>query len=280
MLNKIQEVLDSLSKSERKVADLVLAQPNMVASAPIATIAEQAGVSQPTVIRFCRSLDCNGLQDFKLRLTKSLVSGVPYVHQSVTSADSPHDLIAKVFDNCVSSLLRARNEMNPDSLQQAIGILASANKIEFYGLGNSGIIAADAQHKFFRLGVPTVSYSDPHIHGMAATMLQPGDAVVAISNTGRTADLIRSVQIAREVGAKVVGITRSNAPLAQYCNVSLYADTPEDPDVYTPMVARIVHLTIIDALAVGVSLRRGPELIRQLEQVKRILKEKRVRGYE
>ncbi|MBB5017099.1 RpiR family carbohydrate utilization transcriptional regulator [Chitinivorax tropicus] len=280
MLNKIQEVLDSLSKSERKVAELVLAQPNMVASAPIAAIADQAGVSQPTVIRFCRSLDCNGLQDFKLRLTKSLVSGVPYVHQSVMSGDSPHDLIAKVFDNCVSSLLRTRNEMNPDSLQQAVGILASANKIEFYGLGNSGIIAADAQHKFFRLGVPTVSYSDPHIHGMAATMLQPGDAVVAISNTGRTADLIRSVQIAREVGAKVVGITRSNSPLAQYCHVALYADTPEDPDIYTPMVARIVHLAIIDALAVGVSLRRGPELIRQLEQVKRILKEKRVRGFE
>lgn len=80
MLEKIRSSLDSLSKSERKVGELALAQPNMVANAPIAHIAEVANVSQPTVIRFCRSLSFTGLQDFKLRLTRSLVAGVPYVN--------------------------------------------------------------------------------------------------------------------------------------------------------------------------------------------------------
>lgn len=280
MLEKIRSLQKELSKSECKVAELVLSQPNFVANAPIVQIAEMADVSQPTVIRFCRSLGCNGLQDFKLRLTRSLVSGVPYVHSSVEMSDTSHDLAAKVFDNTMSSLLRTRNDLNPDSVQQAIDILTDAKKIEFYGLGNSGIIGMDAQHKFFRFGVPCVAYSDPHTHGMAASLLKPGDAVVAISNSGRTIDLIRSVELARESGASVIGITHSNSPLAKRCNVALFADTPEDPDLYSPMITRIVHLVIIDVLAVGVALRRGPDLIDQLEKIKRNLRERRVRGYE
>lgn len=280
MLEKIKSLLHELSKSQRKVADLVLAQPNFVAHAPIAQIAEMADVSQPTVIRFCRSLECGGLQDFKLRLTRSLVSGTPYVHSAVETNDTAHDLAAKLFDNTLSSLIRTRNELNAEAIDRSIDILADARKIEFYGLGNSGIIAMDAQHKFFRLGVPCISYSDPHIHGMSAALLRPGDAVVAISNSGRTIDLIRSVDLARESGASVIGITHSNSPLAKRCNVTLYADTPEDPDLYSPMITRIVHLVIIDILAVGVALRRGPGLIDQLEKIKRNLKERRVRGYE
>ncbi|NHQ87800.1 MULTISPECIES: transcriptional regulator HexR [Iodobacter] len=280
MLERIKAALDSLSKSERKVAELVIEQPNLVANAPIAQIADLALVSQPTVIRFCRSLNCSGLQDFKLRLTRSLVSGVPYVHSMVSRDDSAHDLARKLFDNNISHLLRCRNELDTEVLERAITIMSNAKKIEVYGQGQSGAVAIDAQNKFFRLGVPTVSYTDPHMHGMSASMLGPGDAVVAISNSGRTLDLLRSVEIARDAGADVIGITHSKSPLAKRCSLCLFADTMEDPDLYTPMITRIVHLVIIDVLAVGVALRRGPELIDQLEKMKRSLKEKRVRGHD
>ena len=280
MLERIKTMIDSLSRSERKVAELVLAQPNLVANAPIAQIADLADVSQPTVIRFCRSLNCSGLQDFKLRLTRSLVSGVPYVHSMVSADDSAHDLAKKLFDNNISHLLRCRNELDTEALEKSIKILANTHKIEVWGQGQSGAVAIDAQNKFFRLGVPTVAYTDPHMHGMSASMLKPGDAVVAVSNSGRTLDLMRSVEIARDAGADVIGITHSKSPLAKRCSICLYADTMEDPDLYTPMITRIVHLVIIDILAVGVALKRGPELIDQLEKMKRNLKEKRVRGHE
>ncbi|MDR3428123.1 MULTISPECIES: transcriptional regulator HexR [Silvimonas] len=280
MLERIKTMIDSLSRSERKVAELVLAQPNLVANAPIAQIADLADVSQPTVIRFCRSLNCSGLQDFKLRLTRSLVSGVPYVHSMVSADDSAHDLAKKLFDNNISHLLRCRNELDTEVLEKAIKVLANTHKIEVWGQGQSGAVAIDAQNKFFRLGVPTVAYTDPHMHGMSASMLKPGDAVVAVSNSGRTLDMIRSVEIARDAGADVIGITHSKSPLAKRCSLCLYADTMEDPDLYTPMITRIVHLVIIDVLAVGVALKRGPELIDQLEKMKRNMKEKRVRGHD
>jgi RpiR family carbohydrate utilization transcriptional regulator len=113
---------------------------------------------------------------------------------------------------------------------------------------------------------------------MSASMLKPGDAVLAISNSGRTLDILRSVDIARDAGADVIGITHSKSPLAKRCTIGLFADTMEDQDTYTPMITRIVHLVIIDILAVGVALKRGPELIDQLEKMKRSLKDKRIRN--
>ena len=47
-------------------------------------------------------------------------------------------------------------------------------------------MAQDAQHKFFRLGVNTIAYSDGHMQVMGATLLGPGDCVVVVSNSGRT----------------------------------------------------------------------------------------------
>ena len=180
------------------------------------------------------------------------------------------------LDRTIAALARVRNELDAAALDRAIALLANARTIEFYGAGNSGIIAADAQHKFFRLGVPTVAYADAHIHGMAATLLQPGDVVMAISNTGRTRDLLRSVECARQAGADVVGITASGSPLAKLSTVALCADVEEDPDVYSPMTSRIAHLAIIDVLAVGVALSRGPGLLARLEKAKQSLRERRV----
>ena len=280
MLSRIEALRADLRKSERRVADFVIAKPTTAMSLSIAAIASQAGVSQPTVARFCRALGCSGFKDFKLKLAQSMAAGVPYVHSDVLPHDPPAEMAAKIFDKTIATLINVRTHLDAVAIEKAIGLLANARKIEFYGLGNSGITAADAQHKFFRLGVNTVAYADPHVHGMAATMLAPGDAVVAISNTGRTIDLLRSVEIARESGAEVVGITHSGSPLARLCSVALYADVAEDPDVYSPMTSRIAHLALVDVLAVGVALRRGPPLLSQLERTKKSLRERRVRGYE
>ena len=110
----------------------------------------------------------------------------------------------------------------------------------------------------------------------AATLLQSGDVVVAISGTGRTRDLLRSVEFARQAGADVVGITASGSPLAKLSTVALCADVEEDPDIYSPMTSRIAHLAIIDVLAVGVALSRGPGLLARLEKAKQSLRERRV----
>lgn len=277
MLERIRTQAPQLSAAERRVAQALLDRPNDFIQAAVADIAQTVGVSQPTVIRFARSVGCTGLQDLKLKLAGSLVGGVPYVHATVNPDDSTAELAAKVFDNAISALLRCRNAISLAALDQAIGLLAQASRMEFYGLGNSGIIAADAQHKFFRLGTPAIAYADPHIQAMAATLLGPHDVLVAISNSGRTSELLDAVDIALRNGCKVVAITSTGSPLAHMAHVALLADAQEDAELYSPMLTRLLHLTLIDVLAVGVALRRGPELSALLAKTKRSLKSHRQR---
>jgi RpiR family carbohydrate utilization transcriptional regulator len=277
LLERIRAQEPQLSTAERRVAQALLNRPNDFVQAAVADIAHKVGVSQPTVIRFARSVGCTGLQDLKLKLAGSLVSGVPYVHSSVRPEDPTAEIAVKVFDNAIAALLRCRNAISPATLDQAIDLLAQASRMEFYGLGNSGIIAADAQHKFFRLGTPAIAYADPHIQAMAATLLGPRDVLVAISNSGRTTELLDAVDIALRNGCKVVAITSTGSPLARMASVALLADAQEDAELYSPMLTRLLHLTLIDVLAVGVALRRGPELVDQLEKTKRSLKSHRRR---
>ena len=275
LLDRIEQGMDKLRPSEQRVARYVLRHPNQVINLSFPEIAAETGVSQPTIARFCIACGFHGYRDFKLRLAQSLANSVPFVHRDVGLQDSMAEVGMKVFDRAIAALMTVRNHLDPAALERATRILAKAKKIEFYGAGNSGIVAMDAQHKFFRLGAPAVAYSDPHIHAMAASLLSAGDAVVAISGSGSTIDLLRSVDIARGAGADVIAITASDSPLSRAATVTLFADVPEDLDVYAPMTSRLVHLAIIDVLAVSVAVLRGPALGAKLKRAKEVLAERR-----
>jgi RpiR family carbohydrate utilization transcriptional regulator len=284
MLDRIRASIPALPPAEQRVAKLVLNDARTFASLPVSELAERAHVSKPTVVRFCRSVGYDGLADFKLKLAGSVNEGVPFVHRAVDEDDKPGDLIVKVIDNAVSALLKYRNDAAGHAFDRAIGALTEAcrnhKRIEFYGVGNSGIVAQDAQHKFFRLGVNAIAHSDGHVQVMSATMLQPGDCAVVISNSGRSRDLMDAADISRRKGATVIVITCSGSPLAQMAQshnqVLLAADHPEDYDRYSPMVSRLLHLTIIDILTTGVALRLGQQQLRpMLQEIKRNLRAKR-----
>ena len=280
LLKRIVALLETLSPAEAKVANVLVSAPAWVLEHALAAVAARAGVSEPTVIRFCRSLGLDGYAALRLRLAESLASGASLLYRDVAVDDSAADLVAKIFERSAHTLLDVRSQLVPARLEEAIALLAKARRIEFYGLGSSGIVAADARHKFFRLGLFAVSYADAHVHGMAATMLGARDVVVAISSTGRTIDLISSVEIAREAGAAVIAIAPPGSPLTQHASVSLEFSVDEDPDVYSPMTTRLAQLTVIDVLSVGVALRLGPGLMERLERTHLSLRDKRLQPIE
>jgi RpiR family carbohydrate utilization transcriptional regulator len=283
MLERVHAALPALPPAEQRVARLVLADPRAFASLPVSELADRSHVSKPTVVRFCRSVGYDGLADFKLKLAGTVNEGVPFVHRAVDEDDKPADIIVKVIDNAVSALLAYRNDAASHAFERAIEALTAAcrsgRRIEFYGVGNSGIVAMDAQHKFFRLGVTATAVSDGHVQVMSATMLQPGDCAVVISNSGRSRDLLDAAEIARRKGATTILITASGSPLARGATgaqqILLAADHPEDYDRYSPMVSRLLHLIVIDILTTGVALRLGGELRPMLAEIKRNLRSKR-----
>lgn len=258
ILGQIRRARSGLSPAELRVADLVLAQPRSVLSDPIAEIAQAAGVSQPTVIRFCRSLGCEGLSDFKLRLASGLTGTVPVTHTQVHAHDSMLELGAKVLGNTASAILQLRSQLNRDTIDRAIDLLLSAGRIEFFALGHYGVVAQDAQFKFLRLGLPCGACTDPRLLPLTASVLREGDVAVVISSGGRLPELLQVVETAQERGARVVAITAGQSPLARKADAALIVDHVEDVATHLPMVSRILHLLAIDILAVGVAMRRAP----------------------
>lgn len=254
LMDRIQQIQAELTPAERRVAQLVLENPRTVLNEAIAEIARLADVSQPTVIRFCRSLGFTGLADFKLKFASSLTGTIPVRHSQVRRNDSTHDLSAKVIDNTVSAILNFRDQLEVHAIDKAISLLKKANKIEFYAVGNSRAVAVDGQHKFFRFRIPTAIYGDAHLFALAAELLNPGDVVIVVSNSGKLPELLQATEAALAAGAAVIALAPHQSPLAKLATVCLAVNHTEDNVTFLSMISRILQLLLIDILAVGLSM--------------------------
>ena len=191
---------------------------------------------------------------------------MPVTHTQVTGEDSTIELGAKVLGNTASAVLQLREQLNRDALARAIELLAGASRIEFYAVGHYGVVADDAQFKFLRFGVPSSSVTDPRLQVLSANVLSPGQVAVIISSSGRIDDLLAVADAARARGAAVVAITAPQSPLARKADVALIVDHVEDVATHVPMISRVLHLLVIDILAVGLAMNKGGEAAVALPQ--------------
>ena len=276
MLDRIRQQRDSLNRSERKVADVILNDPEAAIRSSIAALAKLADVSEPTVNRFCRSFESKGFPDFKLALAQSMASGTPLVSQVVNPTDQAPEYTDKIFAASAAAIENARRQVDPAAIEQAVDLLIQARQIVFYGMGASASVADDAYHKFFRFNIPVLACADSLMQRMHSATLNTGDVVVAISHTGRTRGIVDSTRIARASGASVLALTKAGSPLAAEASMVLGIDPPENTDLYLPMVSRLVQLTLLDVLATGVILKRGSDFSAHLQRVKDALRDTRI----
>lgn len=269
LIRRIADNQTALRKSEAKVASYVLDHANDVIKMRIVDLAAHSDVSEPTVIRFCRAIGFDGFQSFKLQLAQQLGLGGVYTQFAVDDKDTVEDLRNKVFDTTVGSLLAVRDELDPAALETAINTISNAKRVEFYGFGASGSVAADAQHKFFRLQLSSSAYSDPHIQHMSAISLDKDDVVVAISQSGQTRALLESVSLAIEAGATVIGLAPEGTPLSEQCSIPIHVNTKEEHQAFAPVSSRIAHLVVIDVIATGVARHRKPLLKEHLSKLQK-----------
>jgi RpiR family carbohydrate utilization transcriptional regulator len=268
-------VMADLRNSEKKVAEYLLKHPESVIGKSITSLADDVGTSEPTIIRFCRKLGLSGYMDLKMNLARNLPSR-RYIHETVQEGDLLPEIFNKLFKSAMEAFNRAMTRLDLSVIEAAAQALASARKIEFYGVGGSGVVARDAHHKFFRLGVPCNVYDDPHMQIMSAALLSAGDVVVAISHTGSTKDIIDAVKMARACEATVIGITgEGKTPLSRLCHFAISVESKEAALRLAPMTSRLVQLTILDVLFVSVAMHNLNDTREKLDRVKQSLVEKR-----
>jgi len=274
MLNQIRAIQSSLSKSEQKVAETILQQPQQYVNATMNALASAADVSEPTIVRFCRTLKLSGYREFRLRLAQDLASQVHYQHSQIDADDSADLLIDKVISGAIASLSSVRSQLAENIVDEAIALLSTSQRIDIYGVGGAGIVVSDAQLKFSRLGLNSQPYCDTYLQGVAAGMIDENSCVLAISNSGRSKDLIASCKLAKACGAKIITITASGSPLAALSHFHLAVDLHEDDDYLEPIKARIAHMAVVDTLAIGLAVRCKPAYLERLRQANLVLADK------
>ncbi len=279
LLESLRLQLPGLKKSEGKVAAVILEDPNRLLHITVAELARLADVSQPTVVRFCATMECDGFQDLKIRLAQSLTLGTPATQSAIAQTDTADVVVEKIFDYTMTSLDWARHHIDMSQMDAAVEIIIHAKQLEIFGFGASGIVAQDLQQKFPLLGLPCNATLDSHQQLMAVSMMDTRGVVVAISNTGSTNSIIELARLAQERGVKVIAMTgAADSSLGDHVDVLLNVETLDNTDLFTPTTSRIAALVISDILSTLVARRRGTTHNEKLVAMKRRLSQARRAG--
>lgn len=273
IIAQIKDSYASLSPAERSVSDAVLADVNAAVASSNAEIALRAGVSEPTVTRFCRSVGCSGVRDFKLRLARSLVVGELFLAVDggpvAAGGDDFPPFWSSIFGEARTALREVEQQLDPAMVTRAGACIAVSPRVVVLGLGgSSATLAEETQIRLFRYGVPIMACKDPYLARMMVATFRPDDVFIAISATGRTREVIDCVDLARHYRARTIAITMPGSALAEAAEIALTTQMPEYPDALTPSASRFAFLMIIDLVAAATGYRMGPLARENLRRIK------------
>lgn len=250
LINKIVENYARFTKTERKVADVVLKNPQKVLTATISDLAEMCGVCDTSVFRFCRTLDLNGYQDFKVSLALCTNgAGESTAAPVKISGDSLEEICANVLEAYETALQETVKSVNYKLVRKAVKLLTRAQGIHFFGVGLSGTTALYAQNKFSRITAKVYFAPDTHLQIGIATLLAPENVAVIFSNSGVTKDCITIARLAKENGASVIFVTKfAKTPAVRYADVLLLSGAVEGPLQGGSIAGKLSQSFMVDLL--------------------------------
>jgi DNA-binding MurR/RpiR family transcriptional regulator len=252
-LTRIRSSYPVLATSELRVANWVLQQPEKIMHLSMAQVAQACGVSDTTVLRFCRNAGFQGYTDLKLSIARDLVSPTQVIHDDIAPGDGPAVIARKVFISNIQALYDTLEVLNEDALTSAIDLLTSARRILIVGVGTSAPIVQNMYNMLMRLGLQCKAQTDSYLQLMEVALLGPGDVVVAVSQSGSSIDPVLTIKQARENGAATICITgNAQSPITEYADITLLSVAREAR--IEAIASRLAQVSIADALYVVMAL--------------------------
>ncbi len=275
---KLRDRLSSFSRGERKVAEYIIENAEAIPKMPIVVLAQNCGTSKATVVRLCKSLGLAGYKELCMNLNAELLAGnfSNYTYNDVMPGQQLRVIAESVAENNIKSIRNTLSIVDYGMLRKAVDVLAKAQRIDFYGVGCSSLIAMDAQNKFMRIGKFTFSSTDVHMQLIASTSLTDRDAAVFISNSGETKDVIAIMQSVKNTGAVTISITGfGNNTLSKLSDIKLYTSSDEGIIRIGAMSSRIGILSVIDMLYSAITSENYASVKQSLDKTTEIIKQKK-----
>jgi len=268
ILAVLQDNSHFLSRSELRIAEIILGETNFATNASITELASRAKVSPPTVTRFCRRLGCQSYSDFKVKLAQTAYVGTRYL-QPEEKGSSAKDIAENIVTKAQSALYLVHNSLDVDLVDRTAELIAKAKMIYAFGSGgNSAMIAHELQNRLFRLGLRISASTDHTMQLMLAASLQAGDVIIVSSSSGRNVELVRALDTARGYNVQTVALTRPNSPVAKAADILLPIDLREGVNILRPTSSRYAFLAVTDILANLVAAHRKRRAVESLRRIK------------
>ena len=238
---------NDMGKSEKKVADWLFSHSGEILPYSITDLASKCDSSEATIVRFSKRLGYSGYQELKLFLAQEYEKKV--IVPNITGADDCFSIFEKVCNDAYMSLERTKKTLSAESMTRAAKAISEARRVVIIGLGTSAQVAEDASNKFLRAGCNSSAYADTHMQAIAVSQLKAGDAVIGISQSGSSKDIVESMKTARSHGATTISITsKERSPIARQSDILLLTDTEETRHSTLGLNSHISRLVVIDAL--------------------------------
>ncbi len=275
-LTRLRELRPRLADAERRLATYILRHPRQVLDSSITLVAGRARVSEATVVRLCRRIGCRGYQDLRIKLAGDLVLPPRQIYEEIEPDDDSSAVKRKVFGISIRALEETLDVLDDRALESAVEAITAARRVDFYGVGASGIVAMDAQQKFLRIGIDAQAFVDPHVQAASAALLRRGDVAVGISDSGSTRDTVHSLGVARAAGATTVAITRYGpSPIDKVAQIRLHTISSEGGIRGAAIASRMAQLAVVDAITMSVALHRYEQTLAALRATRDAVADKK-----
>lgn len=287
VLIRVRGARPSLRPAEQRVAEAVLADPAGVSERSITSLARLCRTSETTVLRFCRALGLAGYPELRIALARAAqgeeddrASGTA-LDGVIVQTDSMADVVAKITYADQHSIADTGAAVDVAALQAAVDAVASARRVDVYGVGASALVAQELHAKLHRIGVASGAWPDPHAALASAAGLAPGDVAIGISYTGTSIDVIDSLRVARSRGATTVGITNfDRAAIVGQSDVVLTTAARETTFRTGSMSSRVSQLVLVDCLYTGVAMRSYDRSVSALDSARAVLRARHTERHE
>ncbi|AEH50176.1 transcriptional regulator, RpiR family [Pseudothermotoga thermarum DSM 5069] len=270
VLQTIREKYNTFTKTEKKIADIILQNPRKILESSISDLAKMAGAkSEASVVKFYRKINLKSFQQFKVLLAQELSRApLEIVYEDVSEKDDIQTITEKIFKATVRAILDTLNTINFSEIEKAARLVERASRIMFFGFAASAAVAHDAFHKFSRIGKDCIFSSDEHIMVTLLAVSKPDDLVVAISHTGESKGIVEVARKAKELKIPVIAITGNDkSSLAKLSTVVLKTNAKETKIRTDAMTSRIVQLVILDTIYTAVAAK-NPQFVENLKKTK------------
>ncbi|MBN8817617.1 MAG: MurR/RpiR family transcriptional regulator [Sphingomonas sp.] len=254
-LMRIRVAQPSMAKSAQRIAQFILERPEDIVGMSVTELSEATGVSEGSVINFCRSIGLSGFQQMKLSLAQEIVQPVQFIHEDLDRTDDMDTVCRKVFHSGIQALRDTLSVLDAEALTRAVEAVRTAKRVEIYGIGSSAPIAEDTHYRMLRIGLDVRAVTDSHVQAISASRCDSDVAVITISHSGATHETVTATRLAREAGARTIVITNfARSPIQAFADIVLFTMARETRFRTEAMTSRIAQLCVVDALIAGLAL--------------------------